>query len=141
MKLDQPIGDSAYAAFLIRVPLGAFLMLSGKAKLDGLPGFVLPEFVQQMQGMNVMPDSIATVYAILLPYIELLAGAFLILGFWTIFAAILSSVVFGMSVYIWGLYTSDTKMMFNKDALLLAASVSLLYSGAGFLSMDRFRKG
>ena len=141
MKLDQPIADVAYAPFFIRVPLGVYLILSGRAKLDGMPGFVLPDFVIQMQNMKVLPDYIATTYAILMPYLEIVAGALLLIGFWTTFAAILSSVLFAMSLYLWGIYTTETKMMFNKDAILLGCSISLLYSGGGFLSMDRFRRG
>lgn len=140
MKLDQPIGDTALAPFFIRVSLGAFLLLSGRAKMDGLPGFVLPDFVLQMQGMKGMPEGVSTVYAILLPYLELLCGTFLIVGFWTTFTAILTSLMFAISVYLWGVFPTESKMMFNKDILLFASSFSLLYSGAGAFSMDRFRK-
>jgi uncharacterized membrane protein YphA (DoxX/SURF4 family) len=141
MKFDQPLGDSALAAFFVRVALGAFLLLSGKAKMNGMPGFVNPDFVIQMQNMKMMPDTVSTIYAILLPYLEILTGGFLVLGFWTTFTAILACAIFGVSVYMWGLFPAETKMMFNKDVILFACSFSLLYSGAGAFSMDRFRRG
>lgn len=109
--------------------------------MDGMPGFVHPDFVLQMQGMKAMPEGVSTVYAILLPYLELLAGAFLIIGFWTTFTAILSAIIFAVSVYLWGIYPTESKVIFNKDIVLLACAISLLYSGAGAFSMDRFRKG
>jgi uncharacterized membrane protein YphA (DoxX/SURF4 family) len=76
----------------------------------------------------------------LLPYFELAAGVLLIVGIWTTLAAMLTSLMLLSFVIAFGAFPKGGELLFNKDILLLAASVSLLYSGAGALSIDRFRK-
>ena len=140
MKMGEPIGDAAYAPLFVRATLGVFFYLAGRSKLDGLPGYVLPKFVTEVKSYNLLPDQLATVYAILLPYLEILIGVLLVLGLWTTFAAGAARLVFGSFVYFFGALTGDSANLLNKDVVLLAAAVSLLYSGAGVFSFDKFRK-
>src|SRR5690606_16303972 len=88
MKLNEPIGNPIYGPLLIRITLGVYFVLAGFAKLDNIPGFI-----KEVQNFNVLPAHFATLYAILLPYAEMGAGALLILGIWTTLAAVLSSLM------------------------------------------------
>lgn len=134
MKMNEPIGNPIYGPLLIRLTLGLYFVLAGFAKLDNIPGFI-----KEVQGFHILPDHFATLYAILLPYAEMGAGLLLVIGIWTTLAAVLSSLMLLSFVIAFGAFPHG-EHLFNKDILLLAASLSLLYSGAGALSIDRFRK-
>ena len=110
-------------------------MLAGLAKLDNLRSFI-----GEVQKFGILPEPFSTLYAILLPYVEIVAGGMLIIGIWTTLAAICTSLMLASFVFAFGLFPPPGKL-FNKDILLLCASLSLLYSGAGAFSIDRFRKG
>lgn len=135
MKLSEPIGNQAWAPFFIRVALGSWLVLAGLAKLDDLPGFV-----QQVKQLKILPDHLATLYALSLPYLEVAIGSLLVVGIWSTLSAILASLLVASFLYFFGIFPGRG-MLFNKDVLLFAGAVSLLFSGAGAVSIDKFRKG
>ena len=133
MKPSTPIGNSKYGPLLVRVSLGAYFVLAGLAKLEN-PHL----FITEIKNMGLLPDLMATLYGILLPYIEITAGALLIIGFWTILASFLSALMLISFIIALGL-TPMPHTPFNKDIILLGAAISIMYSGAGALSIDRFR--
>lgn len=123
-----------YAPLLLRIALGSFFLLTGKAQLAS------PQtLVDQVQALKIMEQHLATVFALLLPYLEIIAGTLILIGFWTTLAGIVAAVLVLPFIYSTGFLVG--KHVFNKDLLILAASLSLLYSGAGAVSLDRFRKG
>jgi uncharacterized membrane protein YphA (DoxX/SURF4 family) len=132
IKFHEPIGNGLYAGLLVRVPLGLYFVLAGLFKLKDPDAFVA--IVQQKQ---VLPEPLGTLYGILLPYVEVGAGTFLIFGMWTTLAAIITSLMLLSFIIALGIRDHQP---FNKDILLLGAALSLLYSGAGAFSIDRFRK-
>ncbi|MCB0319634.1 MAG: DoxX family protein [Bdellovibrionales bacterium] len=132
--MNKPIGNQLYGPLMLRTSLGMYLVIAGFMKLDNLRSFI-----SEVQGLHVLPDNIAAVYAVLLPYFEVFAGGLLVLGMWTTLGAIIASLHFATMVYVFGLFTS-TGALLNKDVILLAAGVSILYSGAGAFSVDRFRE-
>ncbi|MCB0354493.1 MAG: DoxX family protein [Bdellovibrionales bacterium] len=134
MKLTEPVGNTLYAPFFIRCALGAYLLLAGLLKLDSLDGFVV-----QVQQLGVLPKHIATVVGILLPYLEIVSGTMLILGMWTTLGAIIACILLGAFIYVFGIFPNRGHL-FNKDVILFAAGLSIMYSGAGAFSVDRFRK-
>jgi uncharacterized membrane protein YphA (DoxX/SURF4 family) len=134
MKLNRPIGNELYAPLLIRGALGSYILLAGLVKLENLAAFV-----EEVKKLGMLPEHLATVYAILLPYFEIFAGGLLVMGLWTILGAIIASFHFASLVYVFGFFTGSG-ILFNKDVVLLAAALSILYSGAGAFSLDRFRQ-
>ncbi len=134
MKLNEPIGNTNIGPFLVRMPLGLYFLVAGFAKLDNIPGFI-----KEVQNAHVLPDHLATLYAILLPYSEMATGTLLVLGIWTTLAGILSSLMLISFIIAIGAFPNGG-YLFNKDIILLGGSLSLLYSGGGALSIDRFRK-
>lgn len=132
MKMHEPIGSPDYAALLVRIPLGVYFVMAGLMKLHSPEAFVL-----SVRKFGVLPEPIATLYGIMLPYFEILAGGFLVIGIWTTLAALLTSLMLISFVVALGLKSHEP---FNKDVLLLGGSLSLLFSGAGRFSVDRFRK-
>ncbi len=135
MKLNQPIGNAMYAPIFIRFALGGYFILAGLLKLENPTAFI-----QQVQHFQLLKEPLATLYGILLPYAELGAGALLILGLWTTLAGALSSLMLISFIIAMKLFPDASTHLFNKDVLLLCASLSLLWSGPGFYSIDYFRK-
>jgi uncharacterized membrane protein YphA (DoxX/SURF4 family) len=134
MKPNEPIGNPLYAPFLIRVGLGAYFVLAGLVKIDSIVAFV-----NEVRSFGILPDQLAIVYGHLLPYAEITVGTLLLLGYWTTAAAISASVLLSSFIIALGLFPNSGRL-FNKDVILLGAALSLLYSGAGAVSVDRFRK-
>ena len=133
MSLSSPIFKSGFAPVLVRISLGMFLFLAGWKK------FQEPElFIEVVKSFHVMPDKAAVLYGTLLPYAEMLSGTLLFFGALTTFAAGLSTVLLFSVVYAYGVFP-EGHGVFNKDIVLLAASLSLLASGAGSFSVDSFR--
>lgn len=140
MKLYEPIGKDVFGPFLIRVVLGSYFLIAGLIKID-----YLEAFVHQVQGFDLIPKNLSAAYATLLPFLEVITGAFLIGGFWTTLAAGSASVLLVSFIIAFGVLPYGGmpfgEYLFNKDLILLAASVSLMYTGGGAMSIDRFRRG
>lgn len=134
MKLTEPVGNTLYAPLFLRCALGGYLLLAGLLKLESLDAFVL-----EVQQLGVLPRHFATVAGIMLPYLEVVSGVMLILGMWTTLGAIIACALLGSFIYVFGLFPNRGHL-FNKDVILFAAGLSIMYSGAGAFSVDRFRK-
>lgn len=134
IKMHEPIWDGVFGPLFVRAPLGAYFFLAGWYKLGDLKGFV-----KIVQSFHLMPEPFATLYGILLPYTEMAIGVMLIVGLYTTLAAITACLALASFVWALGIFPQGDKV-FNKDILLLLAAFSLLYTGAGAFSIDRFRK-
>lgn len=134
MKVSEPLGNPLYAPFLIRLGLGAYFILAGLLKLDDHNAFLA-----HVRAFNMLPDQAALLYGLLLPYAEVAIGGLLVVGYWTTLASVLASLMLFSFVLALGTFP-NTARLFNKDIILLGSSLSLLFSGAGAYSVDRFRK-
>lgn len=134
MKLADPVGNSLYAPLFIRCALGMYFILEGNIILSDHDAFI-----RDIHGLQMLTAHSATLVGILLPYLEITAGILLVTGLWTILGAFLISVVLATFILALGIFPKQGTP-FNKDIILLAASLSLLYSGAGAFSIDLFRK-
>ena len=133
MKPSVPIGQSIYGPFLIRLTLGSYFIMAGLVKLENPQGFL-----EEVQRMALLPQSGSLLVGIILPYVEIAAGTLLLVGFWTVLAALFTSIMLIAFIVAIGLKPTAFGP-FNKDFILLAASLSIMYSGAGAFSVDRFR--
>ena len=134
IKLTEPVGDISYAGMFARIPLGLYFIVAGFQKV-GNPA----AFAEEVRKFSIIPDHLATVYGVLLPYLEIASGGLLVLGAWTTLAAIMSSLLLLSFIIAIGVYPNG-RPLFNKDIILLGISLSLLFSGGGRMSVDRFRK-
>lgn len=141
MKMNEPMGDAAFGPLLVRLPLGAFILMAGMAKLDQLAAFI-----SEIKKFGILPENIASLYGSLLPYTEVFVGGALILGLWTTLSAALSSIILLSIVIAYGAFpqipgTVSTDMtIFNKDIVLLGMSLSLLFTGCGKYGIDNVKK-
>ena len=134
MKLDEPIGNPSFGPMVLRLAIGAWFMLAGIDKINHLT-----DFMAHVDRMNFVPERFEHLYAILVPYLEVGIGALLILGIWTTLGAGIAVALLASYIYPFGVFPTGARL-FNKDLLVLAGAFSLLYSGAGSWSIDRFRK-
>jgi len=133
LKMSEPIGHGAYAPLFLRIALGAYFLMAGWLKVSHLD-----DFIQVIKGFNMLPGDLANVYGSLLPYMELAAGGFLVLGLWTTLAAMLAAIMIASFVFAFGFFPQPINI-FNKDVILLACAVSLMFSGPGAYSIDGLR--
>lgn len=137
MKLDQPIGNAGWAGTIIRLALGCYLLSKG---LDELPKPIAE--IHRLGPIKDIPPHVSRLVATLLPYFEVVSGGLLIAGFWTILGAILATMASIVLIGISGTFPPNPQPHIpNKELLILAASVSMLYLGGGFVSIDKFRSG
>lgn len=141
MKINEPIGNPIFGPLFVRLALGLHFIMEGRAKLSMRNGLVAPDFVREVKALTVMPEQVSTVYAILLPYLLLAVGGLILIGLWMTLTAGLAVVILSSVVYMWGMYASQSPLIFSSNVIFLLVAISLLYSGAGALSIDRFRKG
>jgi uncharacterized membrane protein YphA (DoxX/SURF4 family) len=134
MKLTEPLAAAGWGPLWIRLALGSYFTLAGVEKIDKIPAFV-----QEVQNFDILPTQLGVLYGVLLPYFEIVVGLMLILGVWATLTAMLASAMLISFIFAFGIFPR-TYMFFNKDLILLAASFSLLFTGAGAASIDNFRR-
>lgn len=128
--------DAGIAALALRVPVGIIFAAHGAQKLFGwFGGYGLEGTGGWMDSIGLSPG---IVMAFLAGSAEFFGGIALILGLLTRPAALALSVA--MLVAIFSVHISNGLFMANNGyefgLALLAASVSLLFSGAGKASVD-----
>ena len=134
MKINEPVGSAVWAPLLIRLRLGSYFILAGLGKLE-----VLAAFIEQVRGFNMLPGNLAALYGTLLPYAEVFIGGMLIVGLWTTLMGLLAGALILSFVCAFGFFPGGHDL-FNKDLILMATALSLLYSGPGIYALDNVRR-
>jgi uncharacterized membrane protein YphA (DoxX/SURF4 family) len=134
MKMSQPLGNELYGPLFVRCALGLYLLVAGLAKLTNLEGFI-----EVVKAYNILTGQAVMLYAVLVPFLEVGCGALLVIGMWTTLASIVSAACIASYLFALGLFT-ESGYLLNKDVVFFAAACSLMYSGAGAFSIDRFRQ-
>jgi uncharacterized membrane protein YphA (DoxX/SURF4 family) len=134
MKINEPLGSSVWAPFLIRLSLGSYFVLAGLGKLE-----VLAAFIEQVRSFGMLPGNLAALYGTLLPYAEVFIGVMLIMGLWTTLMGLLAGGLLLSYVCAFGFFPGGHDL-FNKDLILLATALSLMYSGPGIYALDNVRR-
>jgi uncharacterized membrane protein YphA (DoxX/SURF4 family) len=82
----------AYLTFALRLAIGALLIVAGVLKAHDGPVAT----ATSIAGYRVLPPSIVAPLGVALPYVEILLGAYLVLGLFTRVAAWLAAVQFAI---------------------------------------------
>ncbi len=133
--------QAGWGALALRVPVGIILLAHGAQKLFGwFGGYGLEGTGQWMASIGLEPGFLM---AFLAGSAEFFGGLALILGFLTRPAALVSAIT--MLVAIFAVHIQNGLFMQNNGyefaLALLAASVSLTFSGAGKASVDAMLSG
>lgn len=128
--------EAGFGALALRVPVGIIFAAHGAQKLFGwFGGYGLEGTAGWMESIGLAPGLLM---ALLAGSAEFLGGLALVLGLFTRPAAFALSIA--MLVAIFSVHFANGLFMSNNGyefgLALLAASVSLLFSGAGKASLD-----
>ncbi|MDQ2908257.1 MAG: DoxX family protein [Candidatus Eremiobacteraeota bacterium] len=82
----------AYLIFALRIALGALLLVAGILKAHDGPAAT----ATSIAGYRVLPPAIVAPLGVVLPYVEIVLGGYLVAGLFTRIAAILTSVQFAV---------------------------------------------
>jgi len=134
MKITEPLGSASVGPLIIRMALGLYFLLVGMEKVDKIPNFVY-----EIQQYNVLPGQAAWLYGSLLPILEIVVGIMLMIGVWMTLTGIIAILILTSIIAFFGVFP-NRYFFFNKDLILLAASISLLYTGAGAASLDNLKR-
>lgn len=134
MSLSTPIWNKNLSALFIRVPIGLYFALAGRLKLQDLEGFI-----DTVRAFNILPNEVATVYGVMIPWVEIGIGIALIFGVLTTLSAITGSLLLLSYILALGIFPNHPEV-FNKDLVLLGGMLSLLASGSGSFGFDALRK-
>lgn len=130
------ISDAGFAPLLLRIPVGIIFMAHGAQKLFGwFGGYGLEGTGGWMESIGLAPGFLM---ALLAGSTEFFGGLFIFLGLLTRPAAAALAVT--MVVAIFSVHFANGLFMSNNGyefgLALLAASASLMFSGAGKLAID-----
>jgi uncharacterized membrane protein YphA (DoxX/SURF4 family) len=134
IKMNEPIGPATFGPLISRLALGSYFLLAGWSKLH-----MLGAFVAQVKTFGVLPENVASLYGVLLPYVEVFIGGCLLLGFWTTMVSFVGSALLVSFIFAFGVFPGSNDI-FNKDLVLLGALLCLLYTGPGAYSIDNMRR-
>lgn len=134
IKVNEPIGAAPIGPLILRMGLGSYFLLAGLSKLQ-----MLAAFVAQVKTFAILPENVSSLYGVLLPYIEVFVGGCLLLGLWTTMVGIMAALLLVSFVCAFGLFPGSSEI-FNKDLVLLGATLCLMYTGPGSYSLDNVRR-
>lgn len=139
----------AYVVLVLRLVLGVIFIVAGASKVGHAA-----QFAAQIAGFALLPQAVIAPMALVLPFIEILLGGYLILGLFTraagwvavlllgVFdAAIASAVVRGMTVSCGCFGPTDqtvtTWAEVARDAIFVLLAVVVALRAPGALALDR----
>jgi uncharacterized membrane protein YphA (DoxX/SURF4 family) len=138
-----------HAVLVLRVALGAIFLVAGAAKI-GHAAY----FAAQIAGFRILPSEVIAPMALVLPFLEVMLGGYLVLGLFTRASAwiaalmlmlfdlaIASAVVRGMAVNCGCFGPNDVTVTtwaeVARDALFVLLAVVVALRAPGTLALDR----
>jgi len=141
-----------YTALIGRILLGAIFIYASLNKI-----FNPDQFAQAVMNYRIVPPVSVNLFAIVLPWLELVSGILLLIGLFTdgsilmitlltalFLVAIGSALLRGLDISC-GCFSTDgvhkiTIFYFIRDLLLFVLALQVLLYDRGILSVDRLRK-
>lgn len=121
--------SSSVGILFIRVALGSMFLFAGAGKILDLQGFI-----RSVQDTGQMNETAAFILAFILPFMEMIFGGLFIIG---LFTPIASFFIACMTVsFLLVLGFGHEELPFSYNIVFLAASVAVMFTGAGLISFD-----
>ncbi|MDQ3193783.1 MAG: DoxX family protein [Bacteroidota bacterium] len=113
----------------IRLALGSMFLFAGARKILDLQGFI--KTVQETGQMN---DTLAFILAFILPFMEMIFGAFFLIG---LFTPVASFFIACMSIsFLMVLGIGHPELPFSYNFVFFACAIAVMFTGAGLISFD-----
>jgi putative oxidoreductase len=123
-----------YGPAVLRLAVGAIFIAHGAQKLFGVWGGGPAETAASLTELGLSP---AYPLALLIGVVELIGGLMLVIGAFTLVAALALAIDVGAVA--WKAYVPGDYLVNAFPLLLIASLVSLMLTGAGAFSIDRRR--
>ncbi|MCE1165625.1 MAG: DoxX family protein [Bacteroidetes bacterium] len=127
-------GSSSFGLLLIRLAIGLTFLLAGAHKATDVEGFI-----GYVKSLNVLPPNMAFVMGFILPFAEILFGAFYIIGIFTpLTSLVLSVMIISFTATTGGATGAEvyTIPVFAYYMIMLACTLTTMFGGAGVVSFD-----
>lgn len=127
---------SSVTGYALRLALGGMLLLMGIAKFSGGVDAFVTGSMPMFEG-SLIPLALAKAYLTLVPLLEVVLGALMLLGLFTQIAAFVAMFLFAL--FIVGLTATgkpELMGMLSNNFILLFASAFLGKKSMGMLSLD-----
>jgi uncharacterized membrane protein YphA (DoxX/SURF4 family) len=138
-----------WLVLVLRVAIGGIFIVAGASKVGHAP-----LFAAQIAGFRILPEAVVAPLAVMLPFLEILLGGYLIVGFFTRVAAwaavvllavfdlaIASAVVRGLTVSCGCFGPNDATVTtwseVARDAIFVALALIVALRPPGTLALDR----
>ena len=121
--------STSIGLFIMRLGLGSIFLFAGAKKVINLQ-----QFIRSVQDTGQMNETIAFILAFILPFMELIFGALLIIG---LFTPIASFFLACMSIsFLVTQGAGHPELPFSYNIVFLACAVAMMFTGAGLISFD-----
>lgn len=114
---------------LIRLSLGLLFLFAGARKVLDLQAFI-----RSVQETGQMNDTVAFILAFMLPFMEMIFGAFFIIGLFTPVASFFIACMTVSFLLVLGVRSDE--LPFSYNFVFLACSIATMFTGAGLISFD-----
>ena len=125
-------GNPSFGIFIIRFSIGLFFLLAGMEKVGNIEGFI-----NSVKAMGVLNDNLSFIYGFILPFAEIFFGTLFIIGFLTPVTSFFLSLMLTSIIIATGAVPQGG-LPFSYNLILLACTLTTMFSGAGAFSIDVF---
>lgn len=130
-------GSSSFGLLLIRLAIGLTFLLAGAHKAMDVEGFI-----GYVKSLDVLPPNMAFVLGFILPFAQIIFGAFYIIGIFTPLTSLVLSVMLVSIMATTGNVSTGSVSydipVIVYQLIMLACTLTTLFSGAGVVSFDAF---
>lgn len=127
-------GSASFGLLLIRLVIGGIFLIAGAHK-----ALNVEDFIAFVRGMGTIPPNLAFYLGFILPFTEILFGAFFIIGFFTPLTSLILSIMIVSFVIVLPEPAQQARYSIPQISfylVMLACTLTTLFSGAGVISFD-----
>jgi uncharacterized membrane protein YphA (DoxX/SURF4 family) len=128
-------GSSSFGLLVIRLVIGTTFLLAGANKIMNIE-----EFINHVKSFDVFSQNAAFILGFILPFVEVIFGAFYIIGIFTPLTSLALTVMTISFIVVSKNITTPTEQFTLPQIafylIMLSATLMTLFSGAGIISFD-----
>lgn len=130
-------GSASFGLLLIRLSIGLIFLISGASKAMDVEGYI-----SYIKSLNILSENLSFIVGFIIPFAEIILGALYLIGFLTPLTSLFLSILTIGSLIASGVIPASGLPYdippFSYNFVILACTITTLFSGAGVLSFDVF---